>query len=96
MARRTPPKSELEVIAARLKAARLALKISPAELCRLTGIAANTYSQWESAKGRPSLDQAKLLCSNLGYTLDWIYLGDASTLPLRIAQNLDHNVVAAE
>ena len=82
------PRSQIEEIAARLLAAREALGIGPAELCRRTGISPNTYSQWESAKGRPSLDEAMKLCRVLGYTLDWIYLGNPSGLPDRIASSL--------
>lgn len=88
MARRTPPESEVQGIARRLKAAREAMGITAAELCRRTGIAPNTYSQWEAAKGRPELDQAKKLCKSLRWTLDYIYLGDPSGLPHGLAVKL--------
>ena len=88
MPRRNLAPSQVERIAANLKAAREALDLSPAELCRRTGIQPNTYSQWEGAKGRPSLDEALRLCAGLGYTLDWIYRGDPSGLPARIASRL--------
>lgn len=88
------PKSQIQEIAGRLLAAREAVGISSAELCRRTGINPNTYSQWETAKGRPSLDEAIKLCRALGYTLDWIYLGNPSGLPLSIASKLNLNVAA--
>lgn len=83
---RSPSQAEVDGIAARLKLGRIALGISPAELCRTTGIKPNTWSQWENAKGRPGLDEAKTLRRSFGWTLDWIYEGDRSGLPLRVAQ----------
>lgn len=88
MAKSTPPQSEVDQIAARLKIGRTALGLSPADLCRLTKIRPNTYSQWENAKGRPRLDEAKLLRKHLGYTLDWIYEGDSSGLPHKLAAKI--------
>jgi len=81
----TPPQSEVEQIAARLRAGRAALGLSQTELCRLSKIAKNTYNQWEQAIGRPQLDQAKLLRRAFGFTLDWIYEGDTSGLPQALA-----------
>ena len=83
-----PPQSQVEQIANRLIASREALSLSAADLCRRSGIAPNTYSQWESANGRPSLDEAMKLCAALGYTLDWIYRGDPSGLPYQMASRL--------
>lgn len=88
MAKSTPPQSEVDQIAARLKIGRTALGLSPADLCRLTKIRPNTYSQWENAKGRPRLDEAKLLRKHLGYTLDWIYEGDPAGLPHSLAAKI--------
>lgn len=67
-------------IAARLVQTRLALGLNQRQLCKLSGIATNTYNQWEKAVGRPDIDEAEKLCAKLGYTLDWIYRGDASGL----------------
>lgn len=86
--KRSPPQSEIDAIAERLRVTREALGLSPAELCRLTGIKPNTYSQWEKGRGRPRLDEARLLRRNLGYTLDWIYEGDRAGLPHSIAAKI--------
>lgn len=88
MAKKSLPPSQVEQIAHRLRMGREALGMSAAELCRRTGIQPNTYSQWENSKGRPQLDEAIKLCSALGYTLDWIYLGDRSGLPYAIASKI--------
>ena len=80
--------SHVELIAFRLRSTRIALELSQAELCRLTGIATNTWNQWEKGIGRPELDKALILCDKLGITIDWIYRGDPSGLPLRITQRM--------
>ncbi len=72
-------------IAKRLKATRKALGINQAELCRRTGIAVNTYNQWERGKGPPALKEAIKLARACGLTLDWIYFGDISALPHNLA-----------
>lgn len=79
---------QVEAIAERLQRSQAALGLKAAEICRLTGIRPNTYSQWLNAKGRPRLDEAMLLCDHFGYTLDWIYFGDPSALPYSLASQL--------
>ena len=86
-----PPQSEVDQIAVRLRLSREALGIKPAELCRITGIKPNTYSQWEAAKGRPRLDEARLLRRHFGITLDWIYEGDPSGLPHSLTSKMAEN-----
>ena len=85
---RPAPATHIDHIARRLVQTRLSLGLSQAEFGRRAGIAANTLNQWERAKGRPGLDQALLLCEAFGLTLDWIYRGDPSGLPFRIASGL--------
>lgn len=75
-------------IAKRLRATRDALDLSQVALCKAAGIKQSTYNQWERGKGRPCLDDAIKLCDALALTLDWIYFGDASGLPLRIASKI--------
>lgn len=65
----------IEAIAQRLVATREALGLSQAEFCRRAGVAANTYNQWEMAKGRPSIDGATKIADEFDLTLDWIYRG---------------------
>lgn len=78
----------VEAIAKRLRATREALGINQAEFAERANIPNNTYNQYEQAKGRPSLDFAFKLRDTYGLTLDWIYDGDPSGLPHRIAKNL--------
>lgn len=91
MARPSP--RNVQEIAKRLLRTREALELKKADLCRLAGIAPNTYNQWEPiegrpAKGRPNLDQAQRLCDTFGYTLDWIYRGNPVGLPYKIIAKL--------
>ena len=67
---------------------RRALRMKPIEVCRATGISPNTYSQWEGAKRRPRLDEARLLRRILGYSLDWIYEGERRGLSLDLATKI--------
>lgn len=89
-----PPVSEVQKIAARLRAAREAMGHSQADICRLTGIRSGTYNQWEQAVGRPELDKAMILRDKLGWTLDYIYRGDITGLPFAIASKLGAQPVA--
>ena len=91
MARPSP--RNVQEIGKRLLETRKALELKKADLCRLAGIAPNTYNQWEPnngqpAKGRPQLDQAQRLCDAFGYTLDWIYRGNPVGLPFKIIAKL--------
>lgn len=78
----------IAAIAKRLRATREALELKQREFAGLAGIAANTYNQWEKGERRPGLDQAIRLADAHRITLDWIYLGDMSGLPLKISVKL--------
>lgn len=64
---------------------REAFGLGQNEFARRAGIASNTYNQYEQGKNIPRLDIANQLCDQYGITLDWIYRGDASGLPLHLA-----------
>ncbi|BBK37720.1 hypothetical protein STAQ_27980 [Allostella sp. ATCC 35155] len=78
-------------IAGRLRALRLSLGLSQAELCRRAGLAPNTWNQWEKASSQPDLQYGIRLVDAFRVTLDWIYLGDASGLPHALAVYLQDN-----
>lgn len=90
-----PTERTISAISRRLVVTREALGLSQAQLCRRTGIATNTYNQWEKGIGRPGLDQANRLCDGLGITLDWIYRADASSLPAKIADAIVNSTPSA-
>lgn len=72
-------------IAHRLRMTREALGLNQTELCERAGVKRNTYNQWEQGKGRPQIDEAQKLCDAFNITLDWIYRGDPSGLPHKVA-----------
>lgn len=82
------PSWDPESIGARLMQARQALGMTQAQMADQAGIARNAYNQWERGVERPSLGLALQLCDTFGLTLDWIYRGDPSGLPFRIASGL--------
>ncbi len=82
----TEDPTDVNAIARRLIATRLALGFpSQVEFCAAAGIPYNTWNNYETARGRPKLDIAVQLCTRFGLTLDWIYRGDPSGLPIRLA-----------
>lgn len=72
-------------IGRRIQAVRMAFEESPAQFARRVGISAQSLSNYETGYRRPGLDQAILICVATGVTLDWIYFGDNSGLPMRFA-----------
>lgn len=73
-------------VAARLRATRLALKLSQAALCRLAGISVQSWNNAETGDSRIGVNQAIKLCKATGVTLDWIYRGIWTGLPTGIAE----------
>lgn len=85
MAERSTDGTSAAAIGARLRLTREVVGISQSELADKCGIARNTYNQYETGKNIPQLDKAIVLCRELSLTLDWIYLGDPSGFPYRLA-----------
>ena len=83
-----PPHPKLKAIGERLEALRLAFSINQSEFAARAGIAQNTYNQYAKGKNLPRLDFAERICDEYGVTLDWIYRGDQSGLPVHIANLL--------
>jgi transcriptional regulator with XRE-family HTH domain len=75
-----PAEAKKKLVGLRLRAVREALKLRPVDVCKTLGFAQNLYSQWESGKSRPNLDDMLLLCDHYGVGLDWVYLGDKSAV----------------
>lgn len=75
-------------IAKRLRATQDALNLSATELCREIGEGTNAWSQYVNAKRPLTLRVADKLCSTYGLTLDWLFRGNRSGLPLDFAQRI--------
>jgi transcriptional regulator with XRE-family HTH domain len=77
-------------IGLRIVAARKAVGLDQASLCRFTGFPSSQVSQWETGRHRPSLDAAVQLLPYLDVTLDYLFLGDKRALNWDKATALDN------
>ncbi len=77
-----------EAIGIRLKTLRLAHNLTQAEFAKSLGIAQASYNQYENAKKRPSLENARAICDLYNLTLDWLYDGNTAGLPLNLVRLL--------
>ena len=78
----------LQDIGRRITALREALNLNKTAFGALIGTSQPAVSQYESGARRPELDVAQRIRMRTGVTLDWIYEGDRSGLPLRLATEL--------
>ena len=76
------------MIAERLIATRQAMGLHQAAFCRLIGVSPQAWSNYESGRNRINHDQALKLCKATGVSLDWIYRGLTSGLPVNLAMAL--------
>lgn len=79
--------SSPEAVQRRLVQFRTAMGLSAADVCRATGFSSAQLAQYENTR-RISIDAAIIYCKVFGLSLDWIFLGDRSGLPQRIASKL--------
>lgn len=68
----------------RIIVTREALGMSQADLARATEFDPPRVNNWEKGNSRPDLDGGHTLADVLGVTLDWIYRGDLSRLPMNV------------
>jgi transcriptional regulator with XRE-family HTH domain len=88
MAKQSRNPASLNGIAERLRLTREASGMIQAQFCRIVGIGQQAWNNYERGERRISIDQALQLCSALGVTLDWIYRGIASGLPIQLAEEI--------
>lgn len=69
----------------RLRQTRTALGLDQQDFGTRAGMSQPQYNQYENGKRLLTLASALLLCSEYGLTLDWLYRGDPSGLPYRMA-----------
>jgi plasmid maintenance system antidote protein VapI len=88
---RDDPESK-EAVEERLELTRRALGYpTQTAFARAIGISAQKWQNYISKKikDRITVDVAIMLCKRFGLTLDWIYLGDIGSLPVRIARQIE-------
>jgi transcriptional regulator with XRE-family HTH domain len=81
------PASALEV-AERLRSARLSLKLTQYRLCKIAGLSSQLWNNAETARARLGLDSAIRFCEVTGFTLDYIYRGVKTGLPMHLVEAL--------
>ncbi|QIG92184.1 helix-turn-helix transcriptional regulator [Bradyrhizobium sp. 6(2017)] len=67
--------TELQKLAARLKATRESMGLSQAKFSTLVDVSSQAWNNYETGFRRISLDQAIKVCDATGVSLDWIYRG---------------------
>lgn len=75
-------------VARRLMLTRQAFGLNQAEFAEAAGLSQPQYSQFETGKRLLSLKAALNLNAKYNITLDWLFLGDPSGLPYRLADTL--------
>lgn len=76
---------DIDEIAERLRRTREALRLNQATWCRMTGIKQQAWNNYERGLNRISIDQAIKVCAATGVSLDWIYRGVSTGLPITLA-----------
>ncbi len=75
-------------IAMRLDALMRTLGKKQVEFATLVGISQPALNNYLKGLRRPDIDVAIAIQTRTGVTLDWLYLGDRSGLPVRLASEL--------
>lgn len=85
MSAELPHEYTLPEIGMRLQLTRQAFGMNQTEFADGAGISQHAYNQYERGHRRPNIDAAIALRDQYGITLDWIYCGDPSGLPYKLA-----------
>lgn len=84
--------ADVDGIARRLVAARLAAGLRPVELAAASGVGRNTIGNWESGIKRPSVDQLAYVLPVLKVTLDYVFFGDDTALPWDVRARIEAQI----
>ena len=74
----------------RLNLIRRALGLNQLEFGAAAGLSQPHYHQFESGKRRLTIEAALALCHVYALTLDYLYRGDPSGLPYKLATDINH------
>jgi transcriptional regulator with XRE-family HTH domain len=72
----------------RLRYTRRALGVNQREFATRAKLKANRYSQYETGARALSIEAALRICNEYGISLDWLYRGDRSNLPHKLAVDI--------
>ena len=74
-----------QIIGPRLRRLREHIGLSQAKMAESLGITQPQWSQYESGSRKLTIEVAGTIATRYSVTLDWMYRGDPSGLPLRLA-----------
>ena len=74
----------------RLALSRKALGLNQTQFAERCGIHKNTYNQYEVGTNYPKIVSAFSIKDEYGLPLEWIYDGDNSELPHKLAEAIKH------
>jgi transcriptional regulator with XRE-family HTH domain len=72
-------------IGQRLRALRNSLDMDQSSIAAMVGVTQAAWSQYERGRRQIDIEVAGNVATRFGVTLDWIYRGDPSGLPMRLA-----------
>ncbi len=75
-------------VARRLSLVRRALGLNQLEFGTRAGLSQPQYNQFETGKRRLTIEAALSLCHAYNLTLDYLYRGDPSGLPYKLATDI--------
>jgi transcriptional regulator with XRE-family HTH domain len=75
-------------IAPRLRITVKALGLTQSEVADRAGMAHNAFNQYYWGKRNLTVPPAQLLCDEFGLTMDWLFRGDPSGLPQKLAAKI--------
>jgi transcriptional regulator with XRE-family HTH domain len=88
MAQKEVRPDSVAAISSRLRALRLSSGLPQNRFAETASITPPAWNNYEKGTSRISLDAALKLCGVTGASLDWIYRGIESTLPVSLAERL--------
>lgn len=78
-------------VARRLAMSRAAIGMDQEDFADGAGLSQPRYNQYETGKRLLTLPAAMMLCERYLLTLDWIYRGDPSGLPVRLLKEINQS-----
>lgn len=78
-----------EDVARRLERSRIAIGLDQQEFAEAAGLSQPRCNPYETGKRLLTLPAAMLLCERYMLTLDWLYRGDPSGLPMRLLTKIN-------
>jgi transcriptional regulator with XRE-family HTH domain len=76
--------NDAATIGARLRKLRVTQGLTQTALAESLGVTQSAWTQYETGARKISIEVAGTVVARFGVTLDWIYMGDPSGLPMRL------------